>query len=134
MQYPICIEWGDENTAIGIQIPDIPGAVTAGDTFEDAYNAAVEIAHIMLQEIMADGESIPMPTSAAAHRENPEFADMGWGMLELDISPYLGKTEKVNVTLPGYVIQRIDRYVREHNVKSRSSFLADAAMEKLVRY
>jgi hypothetical protein len=30
------------------------------------------------------------------------------------------------------VIQRIDRYVREHNVKSRSSFLADAAMEKLL--
>lgn len=37
MQYPICIEWGDDNTATGIQIPDIPGAVTAGDTFEEAY-------------------------------------------------------------------------------------------------
>jgi len=108
--------------------------VTAGDTFEDAYNAAVEVAHIMLQEIAAAGEPIPLPTSASAHRSNADFAAMGWGMLELDISPYLGKTEKVNVTLPGYVIQRIDRYVREHNVKSRSSFLADAAMEKLVRY
>jgi ribosomal protein L39E len=41
---------------------------------------------------------------------------MGWGMLALDISPYLGKTEKVNATLPGYVIQRIDRYVRQHKV------------------
>ena len=96
--------------------------------------ALFDIAHILLQEIAADGATIPMPTSAAEHRGNPEFANMGWGMLELDISPYLGKTEKVNVTLPGYVIQRIDRYVREHNVKSRSSFLADAAMEKLVRY
>ncbi|KIH85835.1 DNA-binding protein, CopG family [Pseudomonas batumici] len=54
-------------------------------------------------------------------------------MLEIDISPYLGKTEKVNVTLPGFVIQRIDRYVRDHRIKSRSSFLADAALEKLVR-
>ncbi|SER04328.1 HicB_like antitoxin of toxin-antitoxin system [Pseudomonas sp. NFPP19] len=52
-------------------------------------------------------------------------------MLEIDITPYLGKTEKVNVTLPGYVIQQIDRFVREHNIKSRSSFLADAALEKL---
>ena len=94
----------------------------------------MEVAHLMLQEIAAAGQAIPMPTSAAAHRSHPDFAGMGWGMLELDISPYLGKTEKVNVTLPGYVIQRIDRYVREHNVKSRSSFLADAAMEKLVRY
>lgn len=133
MKYPICIEWGDENTAIGIQIPDIPGAVTAGDTFEEAYAAAVEVAHIMLEEIAGSGQAIPMPTSAAAHRNNPDFADMGWGMLEIDITPYLGKTEKVNVTLPGFVIQQIDRYVRDHNVKSRSSFLADAAMEKLGR-
>ncbi|MEW2925007.1 MULTISPECIES: type II toxin-antitoxin system HicB family antitoxin [Pseudomonas] len=133
MQYPICIEWGDENTATGIQIPDIPGAVTAGDTFEEAYTSAVEVAHIMLEEIASNGQAIPMPTSAAAHRDNPDFADMGWGMLEIDITPYLGKTEKVNVTLPGFVIQKIDQYVRDHNVKSRSSFLADAAMEKLGR-
>jgi predicted RNase H-like HicB family nuclease len=133
MQYPIAIEWGDENTAIGIQIPDIPGAVTAGDTFEDAYNAAVEVAHIMLEERLADGHPVPMPTSAVAHHNHPDYAGMGWGMLEIDISPYLGKTEKVNVTLPGYVIQRIDRYVRDHNIKSRSSFIADAAMEKLTR-
>ena len=133
MKYPICIEWGDDNTAIGIQIPDIPGAVTAGDTFEEAYAAAVEVAHIMLEEIAGNGQAIPMPTSAAAHRDNPDFADMGWGMMEIDITPYLGKTEKVNVTLPGFVIQQIDRYVRDHNVKSRSSFLADAAMEKLGR-
>ncbi|MBH3423380.1 MULTISPECIES: type II toxin-antitoxin system HicB family antitoxin [Pseudomonas] len=133
MQYPICIEWGDDFTATGIQIPDIPGAVTAGDSFEEAYNAAVEVAHILLQEMASEGQAIPMPTSVAAYHSHEEYAGMGWGMLELDISPYLGKTEKVNVTLPGYVIQRIDRYVREHKVKSRSSFLADAALEKLVR-
>jgi len=133
MQYPICIEWGDEKTATGIQIPDIPGAVTAGDSFEEAYAAAVEVAHILLQEIAGSGQPIPLPTSIANHRGNPDFEEMGWGMLEIDITPYLGKTEKVNVTLPGFVIQQIDRYVRDHNVKSRSSFLADAAMEKLGR-
>lgn len=133
MQYPICIEWGDENTAVGIQIPDIPGAVTAGDTFEEAYSSAIEVAHIMLEGIASSGQAIPMPTSAATHRDNSDFEGMGWGMLEIDITQYLGKTEKVNVTLPGFVIQQIDRYVRDHNVKSRSSFLADAAMEKLGR-
>ena len=133
MRYPICIEWGDAHTAVGIQVPDIPGAVTAGDTFEEAYTAAVEVAHLMLQEMAASGQTIPLPTHAAAHRANPEFAEMGWGMLDIDISPYLGKTEKVNVTLPGFVIRQIDRYVSAHSVKSRSSFLADAALEKLGR-
>ncbi|SEK53783.1 Predicted nuclease of the RNAse H fold, HicB family [Pseudomonas sp. NFIX51] len=127
MHYPISIEWGDEHTATGIQIPDIPGAVTAGDTFEAAYSAAIEIAHVMLEELAREGQAIPLPSPTSTHRANPDFEGMGWGMLAID------KTEKVNVTLPGYVIQRIDRFVREHNIKSRSSFLADAAMEKLGR-
>ncbi|WP_028694640.1 type II toxin-antitoxin system HicB family antitoxin [Pseudomonas cremoricolorata] len=133
MQYPICIEWGDEHTAVGIQIPDIPGAVTAGDDFQQAYAAALEVAHIMLEEIACSGQPIPLPGDAAEHRSNSELAGMGWGMLDIDIAPYLGKTEKVNVTLPGTVIQQIDRYVHTHNIKSRSSFLADAALEKLNR-
>ena len=41
MQYPIAIEWGDEHTATGIVFPDIPGAITAGDTDEQAYEMAV---------------------------------------------------------------------------------------------
>jgi predicted RNase H-like HicB family nuclease len=133
MKYPICIERGDDHTAFGIQIPDIPGAITAGDTFEQAHSAAVEIAHIMLQEIAAAGGEIPKPKAWSEHAKNPDFDGMGWGMLEIDITPYLGKTEKVNVTLPGYVIQRIDQYVRDHNIKSRSTFLADAALEKMGR-
>ncbi|MBF7140841.1 MULTISPECIES: type II toxin-antitoxin system HicB family antitoxin [Pseudomonas] len=133
MRYPMCIEWGDEDTAIGIQIPDIPGAITAGDTFEEAYAAAVEVAHIMLEERATDGKAVPMPSAVSAHRDNPDFAGMGWGMIEIDVTPYLGKTEKVNVTLPGYVIQKIDSYVAAHKIKSRSSFLADAALEKIAR-
>jgi len=131
MKYPMCIEWGDENTAYGIQIPDIPGAITAGDTFEEAHAAAVEIAHIMLQEIAEAGGAIPEPGNMAQHVKNPDFAGMGWGMLEIDITPYLGKTEKVNVTLPGFVIQQIDKHVEEHKLKSRSTFLAEAAWKAL---
>ncbi|MSU93393.1 hypothetical protein FJD35_06265 [Pseudomonas mandelii] len=54
--------WGNEDR-VGIQIPDIPGAVTAGDTFEEAYDAAVEIAQILLQQMEAQGLDLPVPTS-----------------------------------------------------------------------
>ena len=133
MQYPIAIEWGDEQTATGITIPDIPFAVTAGDTHEEAYEAALEVAHIRLEEMASSGDPIPMPGRIEDHRQNPEYAGMGWGLLEIDVSPYLGKSEKVNVTLPGNLIRRIDGYVSRHNVKSRSNFLADAAVDKLRR-
>jgi len=83
VHYPIIIEWGDERTATGIEIPDIPGAVTAGDTFEEAYDAAIEIVQILLQKIRAEGLLIPLPTSVNTHRDNPELAGRGWGMLKI---------------------------------------------------
>lgn len=131
MKYPIAIEWGDDQYATGIAIPDIPGAITAGDTFEDAYRAAVEVAHIMLEEMIENGEGVPEPSSVTDLKVSPDYKDWGWGMIEIDVTPYLGKSEKINVTLPGSVINKIDTYVRSHNIKSRSAFLADAALEKL---
>lgn len=131
MQYPIAIEWGDENTATGIVFPDIPGAISAGDTPEEAYENAVEAAHIVLQELVTRGEPVPKPGKIDAHRCSPDFEGWGWGMVDIDLTPYLGKVEKVTVTLPGMVIRQIDEYVTLHGVKSRSAFLSNAALEKL---
>ena len=133
MQYPIAIEWGDNTTATGIVFPDIPGAITAGDTIEQAYEMAVEVAHIQLEELAAEGKPIPKPGSIAEHRSNPEFTGWGWGLVEIDLTPYLGKTEKINVTLPGRLVKQIDEYVTLHSIKSRSAFLARAAMHELER-
>lgn len=131
MQYPIAIEWGDETHATGIIFPDIPRAITAGDTVAEAYELAVEVAHIQLEDIAKSGEPIPMPGSIEQHRLNPDFEGWGWGMIEIDVTPYLGKTEKFNTTLPGNLVRRIDDYVKLHGIKSRSAFIASAALEKL---
>jgi predicted RNase H-like HicB family nuclease len=133
MQYPIAIDWGDDNTATGIVFPDIPGAITAGDTIEDAYAAAVEVAHIQLEALAEAGKAIPRPGSIEAHRDNPKYENWGWGLVDIDIARYLGKTEKVNVTLPSTVIRKIDHYVSVHKLKSRSAFLANVAVEKITR-
>ena len=83
MHYPIAIEWGDDSTAVGIHIPDLPDAVTAGDTYEEAYEAAEEIAHLRVQEIAESGEPIPQPRPVDFHRQNPAYAGYGWGMIEI---------------------------------------------------
>lgn len=131
MQYPIAIEWGDDNTATGIVFPDIPGAVTAGDTIEEAYELAVEVAHIQFESLVEQGEPIPLPSHIDDLKKNPDYEGWGWGIVDIDVTPYLGKTEKVNVTLPGLVIRKIDDYVALHGLKSRSAFLANLALEKL---
>lgn len=98
MNYPICIEWGSQITATGIQIPDIPGAIAAGDTFKCACRNALDIAHLMLEDIALGGSDLPMPLPIAHHRSNVEFAGMDWTLLEIDLSPYTKDSSKTGNT------------------------------------
>ena len=54
------------------------------------------------------------------------------GVVDIDVTKYLGKAQKLNITLPGYLLNRIDEYVLHHpEEKSRSGFLASAALKVL---
>ncbi|KPC24126.1 Uncharacterized protein ABJ99_1004 [Pseudomonas syringae pv. cilantro] len=52
--------------------------------------------------------------------------------MDIDVTKYMGKAEKLNITLPGHLLTRIDEYVKHHpEEKSRSAFLASAALKVL---
>lgn len=91
----------------------------------------MEVTHIPLEEVTNESNVIPIPRSIAEHRHNPAFEGYGRGSIEIDITLYLGKTEKVNVTPPGHVIRQIDQYVTTHAMKSHSAFIVSAVLEKL---
>lgn len=94
MQYPIAIEWGDENTPTGMVIPDIPGASSAGYSYAEAHEAIFEIAHVQLKKLVQQGQPIPLPTTIEHHRNDPAFEGWGWELIDIDISPYLHVPEE----------------------------------------
>jgi predicted RNase H-like HicB family nuclease len=63
----------DEGTSYGVSFPDVPGCISAGDTFEEAVaNAAEALAgHFALMQ--ADGEAIPAPRSFEKLKRDPDF-------------------------------------------------------------
>jgi len=65
----------DEGTSYGVSFPDVPGCISAGDTFEEAVaNAADALAgHFALMK--ADGDPIPAPRSFEQLRRDPEFVE-----------------------------------------------------------
>jgi len=53
-------------------------------------------------------------------------------VVNVDITPLLGKSEKINVTLPHLLITKIDKMVAANpKYKSRSGFLAEASKKVL---
>jgi predicted RNase H-like HicB family nuclease len=63
----------DEGTSYGVSFPDVPGCISAGDTFEAAVANAAEALAGHFAAMRADGETIPSPRSFEALRRDPEF-------------------------------------------------------------
>lgn len=132
MKYPIAIH-KDKDSCYGVTVPDIPGCFSAGDTIDDAvanaYNAITEHLELLAEEgILAPGAS-----TVEDLVDNPDYHGAIWFLTDVDVSAFLGKTEKRTVTLPVLVCRRIDALVAKKVVKSRSSFLANSAIGELNR-
>jgi predicted RNase H-like HicB family nuclease len=65
----------DKGTSYGVSFPDVPGCISAGDTFEEAVdNSAVALAgHLAVME--ADGDPIPHARSLEELKQDAEFVD-----------------------------------------------------------
>lgn len=132
MLYPIAVERGSDTEAYGVIVPDIQGCFSAGDTFEEALENVKEAIAGHLEILADDGEDIPLASEAAKVLNDEEYKGMIWAVVDIDVSRYLGKAEKVNVTLPSRLIHLIDDRVKKDNrFKSRSAFLA-ASAERLL--
>ena len=84
MRYPIVIESGSADTAFGVVVPDLLGCFSAGDTLDEAIDAAKEAAAAWVDAAIDQGIPIPPPSDLDAIRRRPEYADWTVGILELD--------------------------------------------------
>jgi predicted RNase H-like HicB family nuclease len=125
MRFPVVLHT-DDGVRFGVTVPDLPGCFSAGDTFDEALDAVVEAIDLHLEGIVEEGGEIPAPRAIAEHRANPDFADGVWAAVEVNVSRFDGRAEKINITLPRRLLAKIDDHVRAHG-ESRSGFLAEAA-------
>ncbi|MBV7387839.1 type II toxin-antitoxin system HicB family antitoxin [Pasteurellaceae bacterium TAE3-ERU1] len=133
MFYPLVLQKVADGYVV--LVPDVPGCYSAGDTFAEALANAKEAIELHVESLVEDGEAIPKPHDIAVHQQNPEYlepAGLFFSGVEVDLTYLLGKSEKINVSLPTRLIRRIDEYVAAHpEYKSRSGFLAKVATDKI---
>jgi hypothetical protein len=58
------------------------------------------------------------------------YRDATWALVEVDISKLDSKPERVNISLPRFILSRIDEYVAAKH-ETRSGFLARAAINEM---
>jgi predicted RNase H-like HicB family nuclease len=122
MRFPVVLH-SDDGVRFGVTVPDLPGCFSAGDTFDAALDSVLEAIDLHLEGLTEDGGDIPVPHAIAEHRANPDFANGVWAVVEVDVSRFDGRAEKINITLPRRLLAKIDSYAKAHGA-TRSGFLA----------
>lgn len=65
----------DPDSDYGVDFPDFPGCVTAGETSEEAKELALEALCLHIEGMIQDGEPIPSPTPIERIATDPANRD-----------------------------------------------------------
>jgi len=122
----------EHGTEFRLTFPDLPGCKTSGSTVEEVMKNAQQAIADHLSILAEYGEPIPHASSIDVHLNNQLETNCTWALIEFDILPYLGKSHKINVTLPELLIKRIDDRVSKSEIhKTRSGFIASACLKEI---
>jgi predicted RNase H-like HicB family nuclease len=127
MRYPVAIETGTETNAFGVVVPDLPGCFSAGDTLDEALDAAREAVSAWIDAALDAGAVVPAPSSLDAIRAMPEFAGWVFGIVQIDPAALDDRAERVNITLPRRVLLRLDAQAQAGG-ETRSGYIARMTM------
>ncbi|MCA6221768.1 type II toxin-antitoxin system HicB family antitoxin [Photorhabdus antumapuensis] len=126
----------DENTAYGLVIPALCaesyGCFSAADNKEDIAIMAHEVILLTVEDMVANNRAVERIQDAGylVYAKNTEYQYVdSWFVIDVDLSEFSGKQQRINISLPDTLIQRIDNRFKESpaQYRDRSHFLAEAA-------
>ncbi len=131
MKYHLAI-YKNDSEGYSVTVADMPGCISYGDTLDLAVDNAQEAITLHLEGLAEDGDELPLGRSLDELQKDPAFVRATvWSVVDVDLTPYLGGSVKLNITLPKLLIEQIDRHVSSGKARSRSGFLADVARDRL---
>ena len=133
MFYPAYIHSDPDGSASGF-FPDVPGCYFAGDTLDNAFQDARSALVAHFETLCEMNEELPLPGSVETHlvQRAQDFIGGQWLLVDLNMNQFEGRAERINITMPKRLLNKIDTYVRNNpDYANRSAFLAEAARRVL---
>jgi predicted RNase H-like HicB family nuclease len=134
MRYPLYLHQAADGSFSGF-VPDVSGCYFAGDTIDDAISDAQNALDLYFTYRVEQGHAPDKAKTVADHLKNDACTGGIWAYVDIDLTKYDGKATKLNITLPQFLLARIDDYVSAHReYHSRSGFLAELARRELGKH
>lgn len=120
----------DKGSSFGVEFPDFPGCISAGESLDEAARGAREALELHIEGMVEDGEAIPDPSSLEAVRDRKEFANAVPLVVEV---PVARGAKRINITMDEGLLEKIDERAAAIGT-TRSGFIADAARSAIRGY
>ena len=140
MKYAIVFTKQEKDSRYQVSVPDLPGCAIHAESIDIGMDEMTKAIKSHLSILAEYGEKVPNAESLESHRrkfmlDNPHtYSQAFWAIINIDITPYLGKSHKINVTLPELLIAQIDNKVsKSSDYKTRSGFIASACLAELAK-
>ena len=136
MNLSIGLELADNDESIGIVVPALGvgnySCYSAADEENEIIPMVKEAISLILDDMSQNSPELVSKISdlgIRSYRSNEDFEDFNnWMVLDFDLSPYLGKQKRINISLSEGVLQTIDSVVDSRSeYRDRSHFLEVAA-------
>jgi predicted RNase H-like HicB family nuclease len=105
LTYPACFYKDESSGAYAVEVPDLPGCATGGDTLADAILMAVDAASGWVLTELEDGK--PAPAASAIEDIRPSAPGGFASLIVLDIDAYAdkygNKAVRKNLTIPAWL-------------------------------
>ncbi|HEY0851964.1 MAG TPA: type II toxin-antitoxin system HicB family antitoxin [Bradyrhizobium sp.] len=128
MRQYIALIHKEADSDYGVSFPDLPGAISAGRTLDEAREMAAEALALHLEGLAADGEAAPEPSSLEKIMSDAQNKEAVAVLIPAPATEV--KSVRINVTMPADVLDQIDRYAEQQGF-TRSGFLAQAAKKAM---
>ncbi|STJ08603.1 DNA-binding protein [Escherichia coli] len=124
MFYPAYIHSDPDGSASGF-FPDVPGCYFAGDTLDNAFQDARSALVAHFETLCEMNEELPLPGSVETHlvQRAQDFIGGQWLLVDINMNQFEGRAERINITMPKRLLNKIDTYVRNNpDYANRSAF------------
>ncbi|CDM23458.1 type II toxin-antitoxin system HicB family antitoxin [Castellaniella defragrans] len=130
MKYPIAIEPGNDTSAWGVVVPDLPGCFSAADNgIDEAIENAKEAISLWIEDAIAHKEAIPRPSSITDLQQSGEYDGWIWAIAEVDPALIDDTIERVNITLPRRILALLDQRAKSAG-ETRSGYIAQMTLTR----
>lgn len=125
MKYPAVIHT-DNGMDYGVFLPDIPGVFSGGHSIEECLVNVQEAVEMVCEAKKVTELPSPSPLAKVMASES---ARNGWVMLaDIDPSFLNARAVRVNLSIPEYLLTRIDKKAHAHGM-TRSAYMVQAALQ-----